>query len=135
MIGTNSAANATLEVRGTMSVSSTFSAAGRVEQAQGASVASANNLALGADGNSFEITGTTQINLITNTNWQNGSIIRLLFTSTPVVKNGQATSGANITIKLAGGVDFSATADDILTLELCTIGGTVAWREVSRSVN
>jgi len=134
-IGSTTAPTATLDVTGTMSVSSTFSAAGRVEQAQGASVASANNLALGADGNSFEITGTKQINLITNTNWQNGSIIRLLFTSTPVVKNAQETSDSNIKILLAGGVDFSATADDCLTLVLSTVGGVQAWREVSRSVN
>lgn len=134
-VQTSAASTPSLKVTGTMSVSSTFSAGGRVEESQGAAVASANNLTLGSDGNSFEITGTTQINLIDNTNWKDGSIIKLLFTSTPVVKNGQATSGANMTIKLAGAVDFSATADDILTLESCTIGGVRAWREVSRSVN
>lgn len=36
---------------------------------------------------------------------------------------------------LAGATDFSATADDILTLMLCEVGGTQAWREISRSVN
>lgn len=125
----------TVQVYGTFSVSSTFSAGGRVETKQGVSVASANNLALGSDGNVFEITGTTQINLISNANWQDGSEITLLFTSTPTVKNGQATSTSNITIKLAGGVDFSATADDALKLVLSTVGGVQAWREVSRSVN
>ena len=107
---------------------------GRLKANQGADVASANNLALGTDGNVFEITGTTQINLISNVSWKNGSQITLLFTSTPTVKHNQATSGTNITIQLAGAADFVATAGDTLTLVLCEIGGTQAWREISRAV-
>jgi hypothetical protein len=108
---------------------------GRVLDAQGADVASANNLSLGTDGNAFEITGTTTINLISNTNWQNGSVIRLAFSSSLTVTNNAGTSGSNINILLAGGANFSATANDILTLMLCEIGGTQNWVEVSRSVN
>lgn len=108
---------------------------GRMVVSQGAPVASANNLVVGFDANAFEITGTTQINLISNTTWANGSIITLLFTSTPTVKNAQASSGANITILLAGGVDFVATANDTLTLMLSSVGGTQAWREISRALN
>jgi hypothetical protein len=104
-------------------------------EAQGADVASANNLSLGTDGNTFEITGTTTINLISNTNWQNGSVIRLVFTSTPTVTNNAGTSGSNINILLAGGANFSATANDILTLLLCEISGVQNWVEVGRSVN
>lgn len=107
---------------------------GRVVKNQGADVASANNLVLGSDGNVFEITGTTQINLISNIAWENGSQVTLLFTSTPTVKHNQATSTTNITIQLAGAVDFVATAGDTLTLCLCEIGGTQAWREISRAV-
>ena len=107
----------------------------RLLTVQGADVASANNLVLGSDGNTFEITGTTQINLISNINWQNGAVIHLLFTSTPTVKNGQATSTTNITILLSGAADFVASADDVLTLVLSEIGGTQAWREICRSVN
>jgi hypothetical protein len=106
---------------------------GRVNQTQGADVASANNLALGADGNAFEITGTTQINLISNLAWQNGSEITLLFTSTPTVKQAQATTGTNITILLDTAGDFVATAGDSLTLVLSEIGGTQAWRETGRA--
>lgn len=101
---------------------------------QGADVASANNLVLGTDGDVFEITGTTQINLISNLNWANGSRITLLFTSNPTVKHNQATSTTNITIQLAGAADFVASAGDTLTLVLSEIGGTQAWREVSRAV-
>jgi hypothetical protein len=107
----------------------------RLRQAQGADVASANNLSLGTDGNAFEITGTTTINLISNTNWQNGSVIRLVFSSSLTVTNNAGTSGSNINILLAGGANFSATANDILTLMLCEIGSVQNWVEVSRSVN
>ena len=106
----------------------------RLQELQGADVASANNLVLGSDGNTFEITGATQVNLISNLTWQNGSKINLLFTSTPTVKHNQATSGTNITIQLAGAADFVASAGDTLTLVLSEIGGTQAWREISRAV-
>lgn len=107
---------------------------GRVLETQGADVASANNLTLGTDGNCFEITGTTTINLISNVNWQNGSVVTLLFTSTPTVTHNAATSGTNITIQLAGAANFSATAGDTLTLRLSEIGGTQAWREIGKAL-
>lgn len=107
----------------------------RVLQTQGTDVASANNLSLDKDGNTFEITGTTQVNLIDNTRWQNGSVIHLIFTGAVTVKNGQTTSSNNITIKLAGAADFVTSADDVLTLVLSEVGGTQAWREIARSVN
>ena len=111
-----------------------LSYAGRRLDNQGADVASANDLTLGSDGNCFEITGTTQVNRIVNTGWQNGSKVTLLFTSTPTVKHAQASAGANIIILLAGAADFVASAGDTLTLMLCEIGGTQAWREVARAV-
>jgi len=107
----------------------TFS--GRVLEKQGADVASANNLVLG-DGNVFEVTGVTEVQLISNLTWQNGSLVTLLFTSTPTVKHNTATVGTDITILLEGAADFVAAAGDSLTLVLCEIGGTQAWREVAR---
>lgn len=107
---------------------------GRIVGKQGAAVASANNLVLGTDGNVFEITGTTQINLISNLGWQDGAQVTLAFTATPTVKNGQATSSTNIQILLAGAADFVASANDTLTLVLCTVGGTQTWKEISRAV-
>jgi len=101
---------------------------------QGADVVAANNLVLGTDGNTFEITGATQINLLSNLSWQNGAKITLLFASTPTVKHAQATSTTNITILLAGAADFVASAGDTLSLVLSEIGGTQAWREISRAV-
>lgn len=121
-------------ISGATSISTgALTATGRVKESQGASVAAANNLVLGTDGNVFEITAATQINLISNLTWQNGSQIVLLFTSNPLVKQAQATSTTNITILLDGAADFQATVGDTLTLILCSIGGVQAWREISRT--
>ena len=103
---------------------------------QGADVAStAGAMSLGTDGNSFEITGTNSITLISNVGWQNGATVTLIFTSTATLVNGTSTSGTNITMKLAGAANFVATADDTITLLLSEVGGVQAWREVGRSIN
>jgi hypothetical protein len=119
------------------SASPTFGGAtisGRLLGTQGSDVASANDLTLGSDGNVFEITGVTQVNRIVNTSWQNGSQVTLFFTGSVTVADAQASAGANITILLAGGANYSATAGDSLVLMLAEIGGTQAWREISRTV-
>jgi len=109
---------------------------GRVLETQGADVASATNLTLGTDGNVFEITGTTKIDLISNLGWQNGAEITLVCNESVTFDDGTATSSTNITLVLAGGVDFSCTADVTLVLKLTeTTASGQAWREVSRSVN
>lgn len=153
MIGGTTARSATLHVLGTASVSGSstltgvrnngtvsctgnFSTTARLQFGQGVSVAStAGAMTVGGDGNVFEITGTNAITAIANTSWQNGSEITLYFTSTASLTDGVANSGANIGFELAGNVNFTATADDALTLVLCTVGGTQRWREKCRSIN
>jgi hypothetical protein len=105
---------------------------GRESPAQGATVASANNLALGADGNRFQISGTTQINLIDNTNWQGGSIVTLHFQGSVTVKHNQGASGNNKPIKLAGSVDFAAAVSNQLTLQYDSTDSI--WYEIARVV-
>jgi len=105
----------------------------RFKSVQGADVASAHNLTLGTDGNTFEITGTTQVNLIDNAGWFNGNKITLYFTSTPTVKHGQATSGDNTTILLDSSADAALTAGSRLELQLSEVGGVQAWRETGRT--
>jgi len=128
-----------LRVSGTaypVTTSGAVTLTGRAKQNQGADVASvAGAIALGTDGNAFEITGTNAITLLSNSSWQNGAIVTLLFTSTASLTDGTANSGTDIGFELAGNVNFSATADDAITLMLSEIGGTQRWREVSRSVN
>jgi len=62
--------------------------------------------------------------------WQAGSVVTLIFASTPTVKHNQAVSGANKPILLAGAVDFVASANDTLTL----VSNGTSWFEVARAV-
>lgn len=96
-------------------------------------VASANDLTLyqssgAAYGNFIVITGATQINGIATTSWDAGSVVELKFDSTPVVKHNTAASAGFASLFLSGAVDFSASANDVLTL---VYDGTL-WREVAR---
>lgn len=104
----------------------------RIETAKGANVVAANDLTLGGDGNVFTITGNTTINAITTTDWQAGSVIRLIFTGTPTVKHDTAGGANTATMKLAAGVDFVISKNPtVLTL---VYDGT-NFLEVSRSAN
>jgi hypothetical protein len=97
----------------------------------GADVASASTLTLG-NGNYFKVTGTTTIDYITTTGWQAGSEVTLEFAAALTVTNGGgAPPGGTAALKLAGAANFSATADDTLTL---VYNGT-SWIEKCRSVN
>ena len=90
---------------------------GRFHSAAPTSVASADEITLG-DSNSFDITGTTTINHINNTDWSEGDKIRLFFSTSLTVTHDAATpTGTEASMKLAGSVDFSATAGDNLSLE------------------
>lgn len=104
----------------------------RLQKKQGAAVASANNLTLGSDGNRFQITGTTQINLIDNTDWQGGSIVTLHFQGAVTVTHNTAASGNNKPIMLSGAANFSATANDQLTLQYDSTDSK--WYEIARTV-
>lgn len=106
-----------------------FTVSGRVRRSKGADVASANDLTLGLDGNCFTVTGTTQINGIATADWTAGSDVVIEFSAALTVKHNTAPGAGFAPLYLAGAVDFSATADDILYLYY---NGTV-WREVART--
>ena len=107
----------------------------RLSEVQGADIASATNITLGFDGNSFELTGTTQVDLLTSTGWQEGSAITLIANESVTIADAVATAGAAVTILLDGSANFSMTAQDTLTLKLLsTTAGGQAWIEVGRTV-
>lgn len=107
---------------------------GRLLKTQGADVASVTNLTLGTDGNSFELTGTTKVDLISNVGWTEGSTVTLIANESVVIDHGTATSGTNVQIRLAGAADYSMTAGDTLTLILSsTTAEGQAWREIARA--
>lgn len=107
-----------------------FTIIGRIRSSKGANVTAANDLTLGKDGNFFTITGNTQINGIASASWTAGNSITLLFSGAPTVKHNTAAGAGFASLYLAGGADFSATADDLLTL---VYDGTL-WRETARTV-
>jgi hypothetical protein len=104
--------------------------ANRMQLKKGATVTAANDLTLGADGNVFHVAGATTINAIAVNDWQAGSEVTLIFDSTPTVKHNTSGSSGFVHMFLAGAVDFSATANDVLTL----VYDGVAWYETGRTV-
>lgn len=107
---------------------------GRVLQTQGADVASSNDLVLGSDGNTFEVTGSTQINAINTADFTLGSEVTLVFAAGVTVKHNTAGGGGTAVILLSGAGDFAATSGDTLTLKYSEQGGLSAWREVGKAV-
>jgi hypothetical protein len=96
--------------------------------ARGANVASANDLTLGDDGNSFGITGTTSLNGIKTADWVSGSEVKLFLLGNITVKHNTAPSGGFAKFKLQGAADFVATSGAVLTVEY---DGT-DWQETAR---
>lgn len=103
---------------------------GRVEFSQGVAVASAANFTVGNDGNLFSVTGNNQINAITNTNWQAGSEIGLIFTGTPLLKNNTIGGAGTSPMLLAGSTDYTAAAGDYIGLRF----DGFFWHETTRKL-
>ncbi len=97
------------------------------------SLASANNLDIVPGETAvYAITGTTTIRTIKTQYIPIGYTITMLFSTSLTVDDGSGTAALNYAdIELNGSADFSATADDTLTL---TYNGS-KWVEKSRSVN
>jgi len=102
----------------------------RNELSKGSDVASANDLTLGTGGNTFVITGTTQINAITTTNWQAGSEINLIFSGVVTVKHNTAGGANTARLFLAGSLDL-VTANNTL---ICFVYDGTQWQEKCRKV-
>jgi sporulation protein YlmC with PRC-barrel domain len=94
--------------------------------AEGQSLASAASITIPAGADTVFITGTTNIATITTATAHHGQEVSLMFSTSLTVQN----SG---NLKLAGGANFSATADDMITFVYNSNDG--AWREKARSVN
>ncbi len=90
---------------------------------KGANIASASTLVLGTDGNEFLVTGTVGINLISG----DQSTVTLVFA-------GALTLTHSGNLILAGGVDYTTSANDVMVFANEGVsGGNYVWREVSRS--
>ena len=102
-----------------------------LKQIKGTDVASGDSITLQADGNTFDVTGTTTINHITSTNWIVGSVMILHFDgAVTLTNNAGGLSGAECNILLSGDVNYTTSAGDILTLLL---HDSTNWQEISRN--
>lgn len=78
--------------------------------------ASANDLTLIPNAALVTISGTTEIQRITNTSWFTGASCKLLFSSTPTVKHDQAVTGGFSKIIVDGNADYVPTAGSVADL-------------------
>lgn len=102
----------------------------RLEWIQGEEVASAPNLVLGRLGNSFKITGTIPINLLSAENWRIGSVVKLTFTDVLTVKSDTPSLGYDTTIRIASGEHFITSPGATLTLYLVQVRNERRWVEI-----
>ena len=116
------------DATGILTVGALVLNAGRIQEAMGVAVSSANNLSLGSAGNLFHVTGSTQLNLLDSTGWQAGSQVMLIFDAGLTVKNNQTASGAYAPLRLNSNADFVAAANATLSLRY---DGT-SWWETGR---
>jgi len=113
----------------TVTLTGTLNASNSVNWAQGTQAASANDLDLDeTTGNVFEITGTTAINQINTTGFQNGSVIHLLFSAAATMADNQTPTGLTARILSGSSGTITARADEIWTLILTTSNTVRAWR-------
>ena len=102
------------------------------KQIKGSDVASGDAVTLGFGGNTFDITGTTTINHINNTNWVVGSVVILHFDgAVTLTHNAGGLSGNEANILLSGDANFTSSAGDALSFVL---HDSTNWVEVSRNV-
>lgn len=103
---------------------------GKVLVGSGVSVASANDLTLGA-GSLFDVTGNTQLNRITKTGWPDGVPLILHFTGTPTIAHqGAANSSTLGRLNLSGSANLVATAGT----QLMIYKRSGEWFEMARTL-
>lgn len=103
---------------------------GRFSLAEGVNVAASTSLALGYGGNAFTITGNTTVNAISTTDWQEGSVIQLHITGTPIFKHNTAGGVSTLPMRLSGAADFPVTLYTVLELQL----KDGYWNEIGRAI-
>lgn len=103
----------------------------RFNLSNGVDVVAAGDLTLSATGNTFVISGNTNINAITTTNWSVGAEVNLVFTGTPTI-NHDIIGGANTAqILLQNGANLTISKNPTV-LRLVYLGSTInKWCQIS----
>ncbi len=106
---------------------------GRFKLDKGGDIASGDAITLGADGNFFDITGTTTINHIMNTNWQIGSIIGLQFDGALTLTHlAGGLTGDKTNLDLIGNANYLTSAGDI---KFFILHDATTFQEISRNID
>jgi hypothetical protein len=107
-------------------------AAGRMQELKGADIASASTITA-VNGNYFHLTGTTAIDFLTFTSWQDGSRIELYMVGALTINHNTGGVPANTyAFDLAGGVNAVLTAGSRIAFRRDT--ALTKWIEVNRVV-
>lgn len=103
----------------------------RILCSQGDDIASTNNLILDStlNGNTYVITGTTQVNLIEILDWQDGAEITLQFAGILTLSHDATPTGNFAPIILAKGADYTTAPGNTISFKL--INGE--WFEISNT--
>jgi hypothetical protein len=99
----------------------------RLVTAKGTDVASANNVTLAANGNVFDITGTTTINGISATDWTEGSIVVLQFDGACILTHDATVVDPIFKLAIHGAANYTTVAGDVIAFVYC--GGV--WRQIN----
>lgn len=99
---------------------------GRLRLSQQANTASASTISLA--NNATKITGTTNIDKISTTNWQQGSVVVLVFED---VLDLQHLAGGSGQLFLKAGVDLTTAADMAVMFVMINAGvGANTWYQI-----
>lgn len=106
----------------------------RLNANRGGDVASATTITAPVNANYFHVTGTTQIDFLTTTNWVDGALIHVVFNGAVTVRHNIGSPPANTApFSLSGGVNAAYTAGTKASYRWDQSGGaTGVWLEQTR---
>jgi hypothetical protein len=85
-------------------------------------------------GQTIYVSGSTQVNTISRKFLNNGAVLRLIFSGTPIVAHNGTSSSDFIKILLVGSTNITAVANDELLLQYRNTG-TPAWQHIGGTGN
>lgn len=89
----------------------------RLNLTRGADVASGGTVTFGNDGTLFQLTGTTAVNFITTTDWQDGSPIYMIAKGAITLNhNTGGAPGSTAAMKIAGAANMALASGDMVVM-------------------
>lgn len=111
----------------TLSATDVATFGSRILGKEGANVTAANSITLG-NGNTFNIVGTTAIQMTTTTGWQAGAVVWLKFNDAgATIAHNTTAVGLTATILTTSAGTYTASANSIVGLFLTTTASALVW--------